>query len=170
MPERETDRHRPPGRTQASPSLLRRSSNPVFALQRSIGNRAVGQVLAREPVRKGAVEIPGVGTIKVKGGNLEEWAGTAVLDTVEVTSQKGKHSKKLEKLSTDRTRSDIKVMIGPANKAGEDLNVGGGTQLEIKDARITGYSVDGDGVEKWRVSGFEKVKRTQITRKIGAGE
>jgi hypothetical protein len=170
MPERETDRHRPPGRTQASPSLLRRSSNPVFALQRSIGNRAVGQVLAREPVRKGSVEIPGVGTIKVKGGNLEEWAGTGVLDTVEVTSQKGKHSKKLEKLSNERTRSDVKVMIAPANKAGEDLNVGGGTQLEIKDARITGYSVDGDGVETWRVSGFEKVNRTKITRKIGAGE
>jgi hypothetical protein len=169
MPERETDRRRVPGRTHAAPSLLRRSSNPVLALQRSIGNRAVVQMIAREPVRKGTVQVGGVGTIKVKRGNLEEWAGTGVLDTVEVTSEKGKHSAKLEKLSKARTRTDVTVMIAPANKAGEDLNVGGGTELEIKGARIAGYSVQ-DGVETWRVAGFEKVARKKITRKIGAGE
>jgi hypothetical protein len=48
-------------------------------------------VLAREPVRTGTVQIGGVGQIKVKGGNLEEWTGTATLYTVDVTSQKGKH-------------------------------------------------------------------------------
>jgi hypothetical protein len=166
MPRRETDRRREPGRNQASPSL-RRSSNPVLALQRSIGNRAVGQVLAREPVAKGTVKIAGVGEIKVKGGNLEEWAGTATLDTVDVTSQKGKHSAKLDKLAKERTRVDVTVMIAPASKAGEDLNVGGGTKLEIKDARIK-YSVDADGVETWRVVDYEKVARTKITHKIGA--
>lgn len=169
MPERATDRYRQRGR-QASPSQRRRNANPVLALQRSIGNRAVAQVLAREPVRTGSVQIAGVGKIKVKGGNLEEWAGTGVLDTVEVTSQKGKHSAKLEKLANARTRTDVTVTIDPEHKAGEDLNVGGGTQLVIKDARITGYAVDGDGVETWRVSGFERVARTKITHKIGAGE
>jgi hypothetical protein len=158
-----------PNRTQASPTLLRRSSNPVLALQRSIGNRAVAQVLARDPARTGSVKISGLGEIKVKGGNLEEWAGTATLDTVEVTSKKGKHSAKLQKLSNDRTRVDITVTIAPAHKAGEDLNVGGGTQLEIKGARIKGYSVDADGVETWTVTDFEKVARTKITHKIGAG-
>jgi hypothetical protein len=162
-------RRQEPNRTQASPTLLRRSSNPVLALQRSIGNRAVAQVLARDPARTGSVKISGLGEIKVKGGNLEEWAGTAALDTVEVTSKKGKHSAKLQNLSTDRTRVDITVTIGAAHKEGEDLNVGGGTQLDIKGARIKGYSVDADGVETWTVTDFEKVARTKITHKIGAG-
>jgi hypothetical protein len=165
MPKRVIDRRREPGRTQAAPSLLRRSSNPVLALQRLIGNRAVGRVLARATVRTGSVQIGGVGEIKVKGGNLEEWAGTGVLDTVEVTSKKGKHSAKLEKLSTARTRTDVKVTIAPANQAGEELSVGAGTLLEIKDARIKGYDVV-DGVETWRVGDFENVKRTKITHKV----
>jgi hypothetical protein len=165
MPERETDRRREPGRAPASPSLLRRSSNPVLALQRSIGNRAVVQVLAREPVRTGTVQIGAVGEIKVKGGNLEEWAGKGAPDTVEVTSEKGKHSAKLEKMSTARTRTDVKVTISPANKAGEELSVGGGTLLEIKDARIKGYAVK-DDVETWQVADFENVKRTKITHKV----
>jgi hypothetical protein len=168
MHERTTDRRREPGRT--SPSRPGRSSNPVLALQRAIGNRAVRRVLARAPVRTGSVQIGAVGEIRVKGGNLEEWAGKEAPDTVEVTSEKGKHSAKLEKLSNERTRTDVTVMIAPANKAGEDLNVGGGTELTIKGARIKGYAVDKDGVETWRVADFEKVARKQITRKIGAGE
>jgi hypothetical protein len=169
MPERETDRRRKPGRTHAAPSLLRRSSNPVLALQRSIGNRAVVQMLAREPVRSGTVQIGGVGKIKVKGGNLEEWAGTGTYDTVEVTSKKGKHSAKLEKLSTAGTRTDLTVMIAPPNQAGDELNVGGGTELTIEGARVKGYAVQ-DGVETWRVVDFEKVARKKITRRISSGE
>jgi hypothetical protein len=168
MPERKTDRRREPGRTHAAPSLLRRSSNPLLALQRSIGNRAVVQMLARTPVRTGTVQISAVGEIKVKEGNLEEWAGTATPDWVEVTSKKGKHSAKLEKMSTARTRTAVKVTIAPANKAGEDLNVGGGTLLEIEGARIKGYAVE-DGVETWRIDDFTNVKRTKITHRIGAG-
>jgi hypothetical protein len=169
MPNRKTDLRREPGRPPGSPSLLRRSANPVLTLQRSIGNRAVGQVLARDPVRTGTVKLSGVGEIKVQGGNLEEWAGTAALDTVEVKSKKGKHSAKLQKVVTDRTRVDVTVKIGPAHEAGEELNVGGGTQLDIKGARIKGYSVDADGVETWTVTDFEKVARTKITHKVGAG-
>jgi hypothetical protein len=165
MPEREIKRRREAGRTQASPSLQNRGSNPVLALQRSIGNRAVVQVLARATVRTGTVQIGAVGEIKVNGGNLEEWAGTAALDTVEVTSTKGKHSAKLEKLATARTRTDVTVTIAPANKAGEELSVGAGTLLEIKDARIKRYTVE-DGVETWQVGDFEKVKRTKTTHKV----
>jgi hypothetical protein len=167
MPERETDRSRDPGRAQA-PSRRRRGFHPVLALQRSIGNRAVGQVLARTPARTGSVKIGGVGEIKVKGGNLEEWAGKGAPDTVDVTSEKGKHSAKLEKLSTAGTNTDVKVTIAPAHAAGEELNVGGGTLLEIKDARVKGYVVE-DGVETWRLVDFTDVKRTKITRKISSG-
>ena len=52
-------------------------------------------------------------------------------------------------------------------KEGENLNVGGGTQLLIKGARIK-YSVV-DGVETWQVIDFTDVKRTKITHSIGAG-
>jgi hypothetical protein len=168
MTKRETDRRREAGRTQASPSLLRRGSNPILALQRSIGNRAVVQVLARTPVRTGTVQIGGVGEITVKGGNLEAWTGKGAPDWVEVTSKKGKHSAKLEKLSTAHTKTDVKVTIAPANEAGENLNIGGGTLLEITDARIKDYAVV-DGVETWRVAGFENVKRTKITHTISSG-
>ena len=167
MPKREIDRLREPGRTYAASALPRRSANPVLALQRSIGNRAVAQMLARDPARTGTVQIGGVGTIKVRGGNLEEWAGTDTYDTVQVTSEKGKHSTKLEKLAKAGTRTKVTVMIAPAHKAGEDLNVGGGTELVIEDARIKGYSVK-DGVEMWRVDDFEKVARKKVTRKIGS--
>jgi hypothetical protein len=158
---------RHPGAVQVAPEALSHD-NPVLALQRSIGNRAVSQLIAREPVRHGTVEIAGVGTIKVTGGNLEAWDGKGAPDTVDLTSEKGKHSAKLEKLATDRTKTDVKVMIAPAGKAGENLNVGGGTQLEVKDARIKGYTVV-DGVETWRLDDFTDVKRAKITHTIGAG-
>jgi hypothetical protein len=166
MPQRVINRRREAERGQADPSSARRTANPVLALQRSIGNRAVGQVLAREPVRTGTVQIGGVGQIKVKGGNLEEWAGTTTsLYTVDVTSSKGKHSAKLQKLCNARTRTNVKVTIAPANRVGEQLNVGGGTLLEIENARIKDYAVE-NGVETWRLGDFEKLRRTQITHKI----
>jgi hypothetical protein len=170
MPERQPDLRRQPRRGQASPALLSRSSNPVHLLQRSIGNRAVGQVLARDPdpVRRGSVKIPGVAEVKVKGGNLEEWAGTATLNWVEVTSKKGKHSAKLKKLLADRTKQDIKVTIEPTQKAGENLSVGSAIVLDVKDARITEYSVDEGGVETWRIGSFQNLKRTKITHTIGS--
>ena len=165
MADRVTRRRPEPGRGQADSSLVRRNSNPVLVLQRSIGNRAVGQVLARDPVPTGTVQIGSVGQIKVKGGNLEEWAGTATLNTVEVTSRKGKHSGKLQKLVNAGTRTDVKVTIAPADNAGDQLSVGGGTRLEISAAHVKDYAVE-DGVETWRVSDFERVHRTKITHKI----
>jgi hypothetical protein len=165
MPKRVTDRRRDLGDSQASPALVHRSSSPVLALQRSIGNRAVAQVLARTPVRTGTVQISGVGAIKVKGGNLDEWTGKGAPDTVEVTSEKGRHSAKLEQMSTGRTRTDVKVTIAPANQAGEELSVGGGTLLDIKAARIKGYAV-ADGMETWRLADFEALNRTKITHRI----
>jgi hypothetical protein len=59
----------------------------------------------------------------------------------------------------------VKVTIAPANKAGEQLNVGGGTLLEVSAAHINDYSVE-DGIETWRVADFQRVHRTQITHRI----
>ena len=173
MPERTTDRRRrrEGDPTPSSPSPADSRADPVLALQRSSGNAAVAQLLARAPAGKGATgtaHISGVGEIKVSGGNLEEWAGKETPDTVDAASETGRHSAKLEKLSTGRTKTDVKLMISPAHKEGEHLNVGGGTQLEVKGARIKGYAVEG-GMETWSLADFEAVKRTEITHSIGAG-
>jgi hypothetical protein len=165
MRDREIDRRRERERSQTSPSPLSRDSHPILALQRAIGNHAVAQILARTPATTGTVEIHGVGGIKVTSGNLEDWVGKDAPDTVDVTSHKGKHSAGLEKLSTAHTKMDVKVAISPANKAGEELSVGGGTVLEIKDARIKHYAV-ADDVETWRIADFTNVHRTKTTHKV----
>jgi hypothetical protein len=171
MPEWTSDRRRREvARTRASSSLPQRSADPVLELQRSAGNAAVARMLARAPTAKGttgSVHIGGVGDIQVTGGNLEEWAGKGAPDAVEVASEKGKHSAKLEKLATARTKTDVKVTISPPHKEDEHLNVGGGIVLEINDARIKHYAVE-DGTETWQVADFENVKRTKITHTIGA--
>jgi hypothetical protein len=171
MPDRAIDRRRrrEPGRDPAEVPLSQHSSEPILALQRSAGNRAVADMLARAPAEKGAtgsVEIAGIGKIAVSGGNLQEWTEKgAVFDTVEVTSQKGRHSTKLEKLSKAGTKMDFKVTIAAAIKEGEELNVGGGTLLNVLDAKVSGYGVDGEA-ETWRLSDFQDVKRTKVTRKV----
>jgi len=165
MLEREIDRRRERARTEASPSPPHPAPHPVLALQRMIGNHAVAQMLARAPVAGSAVHVPGVGDIKVKGGNLDEWAGGSVPQTLEVSSHKGRHSAKLEKLASEQTKSDVKVTIAADTKVGEELNIGGGTTLEIKGARVTGYDVSG-GVETWRLADFTNVHRTKITHRV----
>ena len=169
MPARAIERsRREPGRPPDSLEPPGHRADPVLALQRTAGNRAVAELLARAPADKGTtatVQIGGVGAIKVSGGNLEEWTGKGAPDTVDVTSEKGRHSGKLEKLASARTKTDVTVTIAPAQKAGGELNVGGGTVLEIKDARVAGYAVE-DGAESWRLVDFENVKRTKTTRKV----
>ncbi len=166
MPERTTDRRRQAGRDHPDPGRAHRAANPVLALQRSIGNRAVAQVLARDPVRTGTVELAGIGAIKVKGGNLADWTAKETPDTVNISSEKGKHSRKLEQLSSAGTKGDVKVTIAPADEAGEQLNVGGGTVLDIKGARVKHYAVAANGEETWTLSGFTDVHRTKITHRI----
>ena len=163
MVDRETQR-RDGGRTHPDAPRAHRGANPVLALQRSIGNRAVAQVLARDPLRTGTVEIAGLGAIKVKGGNLADWTSKETPDTVDVTSEKGKHSRKLEQLSNAGTKGDVKVTITPAQEAGAQLAVGG-TQLDIKGARVANYAL-ANGEETWRLTGFTDVHRTKITHRI----
>lgn len=171
MSQRIIDRRRREAERTADAAAPQRSgADPVLDLQRSAGNAAVARLLARDAVDKGAtgsVHLSGVGDIKVSGGNLQTWAGKDSPDTVDVTSEPGKHSKKLEKLATERTRSDAKVSITPQQGTGENLNVGGGYILEITAARIKHYAVEG-GAETWQLADFETVKRTKITRTIGS--
>src|SRR4051794_19595403 len=164
MLEREADRPRERERRR-TPAPARNDLHPGPALPRSIGNRAVAQMLARAPATSGTVQIHGVGEIKVKGGNLDEWTGGEAPQAVEVTSHQGRQSAKLRQLADTRTRHDVKVTIAPANKAGEQLNVGGGTVLEITGAQVEGYAVDG-GAERWRLAGFTAVHRIKVTHTV----
>ena len=172
MPEWATDRRRQEEARPPEPLPPQQAAaDPVLALQRSIGNAAVTQLVARAPSADdttGAVRISGVGEIKVHGGNLEEWAGTGAPDTVDVASATGKHSAKLKELAGARTKTDVKVTISVPGNSGEHLNVGGGVMLEIQGARIKHYAADG-GAETWQLADFENVKRTKTSRKVGVG-
>jgi hypothetical protein len=150
--------------TSARPG--RRANNPVLALQQAVGNRAVGRMLARKPSKNPTIQI-GKLTIQVAGGNIAAWAaGGEVPEALEVTSEKGRHSTELERLSKERTRiKSLTLTVAAANKsAGQELDMGS-LAIEIVNARIKGYGVDGK-TESWRVADFDRVNRTKTTRKV----
>jgi hypothetical protein len=141
----------------------RRANNPVLELQQAVGNRAFGQMLARKASKNPTIQI-GKLAIEVAGGNIAAWAGGEVPEALEVTSQKGRHSAELERLSKERTRiKSLTLTVAAANKSGElDL---GSLAIEFTNARIKGYAVDGK-TESWQVADFEGVHRTKTTRKV----
>jgi hypothetical protein len=141
----------------------RRANNPVLALQQAVGNRAVGQVLARRASKGPTIQL-GKLAIEVAGGNIAAWAAGEVPDALEVTSQKGRHSAELERFAKDRTRvKSLTLTVAAANKSGElDL---GSLAIEFTNARIKGYAVD-DKTESWQVADFDRVNRTKTTRKV----
>ena len=120
-------------------------------------------MLARKASRNPTVQI-GKLAIEVAGGNIAAWAANEVPEALEVTSQKGRHSAELQRLSTDRTRiKSLTLTVAPANK-GQELDVGA-LVIEFTNARIKGYGVDGK-TESWQVADFDGVHRTKTTRKV----
>ena len=150
------------GDTSARPGP--RANNPVLALQQAVGNRAVGQMLARKSSKNPIIKI-GKLAIEVAGGNIAAWAAGEVPEALEVTSQKGRHSAELERLSKERTRiKSLTLTVAPANKSGQELDMGS-LAIEFTNARIKGYDVDGK-TESWRVTDFDGVHRTKTSRKV----
>jgi hypothetical protein len=152
----------------ADAPLARRRADPVLRLQGKIGNRATGQVLARAPATKdqGTVKVGKLPAIKIVGGNAGEWAAKKDPDTLEITSEKGKHSADLERLSKEGSKiPSVKVTTSMADQGGQHLDFGS-VEIEFVNARITGYAVDGK-LETWRAVDFEAVHRTTISRKSG---
>lgn len=146
----------------------RRAKERILALQRAAGNRAAGQVLARKASSgsKSPTVQFGKLAIQVAGGNLAKWAANEVPETLEVTSEKGRHSTELEHLSTDRTRiKSLTLTVAAVNKAGEALDLGS-LAIEFTNARIKGYQVDGN-TESWQVADFDGVHRTKTSHTIG---
>jgi len=147
--------------------VARPSATPVLRLQREIGNRATGELLARAPATKdlGTVQIDKLPAIKILGGNAGDWAKKQPA-TLEITSKKGKHSPTLERLSRDGSKiPNLKVTSPIANQSGQHLDFGS-VVLEFGNARVTGYTVDGN-VEMWRAVDFETARRTTISHKSG---
>jgi hypothetical protein len=150
-------------RRDTSARAARRENNPVLALQQAVGNRAVGQILARKS-KSPTVEV-GKFMIDVAGGNVAAWAANEVPETLDVTSQKGKHSAELERLSKERTRiKSLTLTVAPANQSGQQLDLGS-LVIEIANSRIKGYTVNGK-TESWQVADFDGVHRTKTTRKV----
>jgi hypothetical protein len=151
--------------TSARPG--RRANHPVLALQQAVGNRAFGQLLARAPSQKPTIRI-GKLAIVVDGGNIAAWAAAAkeVPEALEVTSEKGRHSAELERLSKERTRiKSLTLTVAAANKSsGQALDMGT-LVIEFTNARIK-YTVDGKA-ESWQVVDFDRVNRTKTTRTVG---
>jgi hypothetical protein len=164
------DRERAPGPrskgTSARPS--RRASEPVLSLQEAVGNRAFGQMLARDAAKKPTVKI-GKFSIEVAGNTAEWLAAKDAPESLDVTSQKGKHSAELARLFKEGTKIKLLTLTVPAGNesSGQHLDMGS-VAIEIKNGRITSYSVDGK-TESWQVAGFDGVHRTKVTRKVGAG-
>jgi uncharacterized membrane protein YebE (DUF533 family) len=148
-----------------SARLGRRANNPVLVLQQAVGNRAVGQMLARKSSTKPTIQI-GKLAIGVAGGNIAAWAAGEVPEALEVTSEKGRQSPELERLSKERTRiKSLTLTVAAANKSSGDVLDMGSLAIEFTNARIKGYGVDGK-TESWQVADFDGVHRTKTTRKV----
>jgi hypothetical protein len=163
--DRELARGRRLDDTPARPD--RRANNPTLALQQAVGNRAVGQMLARQasPASETPTILIGKLAIKVAGGNIAAWAASEVPDALVVTSEKGRHSAELERLSKERTRiNSLTLTVAVANKSGQELDLGS-LAIEFTNARIKGYQVDGN-TESWQVGDFDGVHRTKTAHKV----
>lgn len=122
-------------------------------------------MLARKASKNPTIQI-GKLAIEVAGGNIAAWAAGEVPEALEVTSQKGRHSAELERLSKERTRiKSLTLTVAAANKSGQELDLGS-LAIEFTNARIKGYDVDGK-TESWQVADFAGVHRTKTTRTVG---
>jgi hypothetical protein len=152
----------------ADTAVARRSANPALLLQRKIGNRATGQLLARVPATKnhGTVQIGKLPAIKIGGGNADEWASRKDPRTLEITSTKGRHSAALKRLSEDGSKiPTLKVTTPIVDQNGQHLDFGS-VELEFSRATITDYEVDGK-LETWRAVDFNRVHRNTISHRTG---
>jgi type VI protein secretion system component Hcp len=163
-------RQRPVHRTEsertAKPAPIRAAQpNPVLALQRQIGNRAVGELIARDPkapakpapkkepeLKDGIWAIvPGVGTIELHsaqigtnrhmsnptGQGVNREAGAPQVTEMVITSDMGDHSDKLFRESLWGKGMEVEIRFVKGGKAYMTVKLHG--------ALITSYSVSGHG-------------------------
>ena len=143
----------------------RRDTHPVLALQRLIGNRRTTQLIARDRKKGGGskkkatlahqVRVGDSGPIEIEAGAVADWVAKKDGGDPVVTSKKGDHSKELKRLSESRTKVD---KIEFQSIVGENTWV----IVRFRNARIKGYSLDGD-TESWKVVDYDEVNREQTS-------
>jgi len=150
----------------ADTALARRTASPALLLQRKIGNRATGQLLASAPAAKdhGTVHVGKLPAIKIVGGNAGDWTKNQP-STLEITSTKGRHSAALERLSRDGSKIPTLKVTTPIDQSGQHLDFGS-VVIELGRVRIADYTVDGN-LETWRAVNFETAQRTTISHRTG---
>jgi hypothetical protein len=138
----------------------------VLALQRSVGNRATAQLLARQSgggsgrgTFENSVQIGKLGPIEITQSNVADWiAHKASADDLQVTTVSGKHSAELKQMSDGKSRIDA---IEVSAITGENSWV----IVTFRRARIRGYEADSSGkTEQWKAVDFDGVdiQRTSI--------
>jgi hypothetical protein len=164
MSQRDHDRRSAPG--QGRPRTgARRGESPVLALQRSLGNRATAQLLARKGAGAGrgtfenSVEIGKLGPVEVTQSNIGDWiAHKSSVDDLVLTTAMGAHS------------SELKQMAGSKGKVGSiKLQALTGENswviVTFSHAVLRDYVADASGkTEQWRATDFDAVhiERTSI--------
>jgi hypothetical protein len=164
MAQWDHDRRSAPGqgRPRTGP---RRGDGPVLALQRSLGNRATAQLLARQGAGSGhgtfenSVELGKLGPIEITQSNIGDWiAHKSSAEDLVLTTAMGPHSNELKQMAADKAKVDtIKVQ----SLVGENSWV----IVTFTHAVIRKYAADASGkTEQWKATDFDAVhiERTSI--------
>jgi type VI protein secretion system component Hcp len=153
-PERRDEREEEARRAAPAPAA------ELLALQRSAGNRAVTQMLARDGTKappkpapptetKGwVVKLPGVGDIPVES---VQWSaspgqkGETGPKEIHFTSKQGEHSAALFRASLSGSAVDAEVVLTRGNTV---------VRIKLKDALVSQYSVSGGDppMESWTLN------------------
>ena len=165
MAQRDHDRTIQDGQGRSRAATPRRGDSPVLALQRTLGNRATAQLLARKGAGSGSgtfensVQIGKLGPIEISQSNIGDWiAHKSSAEDLELTTVAGKHSSELKQMADGKTKADsIQVQA----LTGENSWV----IVTFRHAVIRGYAADPSGkTEQWKATDFDAVhiERTSI--------
>jgi type VI secretion system (T6SS) effector Hcp len=140
--------------TRSEPAARRSKlgpGDPVLALQRSAGNRAVGALLARQPAETATdadtqtrVVLPGIGTVPLLSFSWNVGYNGRSTE-LQLQSVQGDHSAKLARASIDGTAMDVEVI---APRGGVTMHI------FLKGALVSSYSLSsGDRpTESWTLN------------------
>jgi hypothetical protein len=165
--------HRNPARSSTAPTARSRPAQArspddiAQALQRTVGNRGMAQVLARKDKGKGTkknaaqfekkVMVGDLGPIEIKESNIDSWLSKKGGDeNLVLTTTSGDHSEELKRLADSRTKIDkLEVVV----VQGQNTQV----TVEFEHVRIKGYEAS-DKTESWKAVDFDNVhiKRVSI--------
>jgi hypothetical protein len=165
MAQQDHDRGMQGGQGRSRAALPRRGNSPVLALQRSLGNRATTQLLARKGAgsNKGtfenSVQIGKLGPIEITESNIGDWiAHKSSAQDLVVTTAMSKHSGELKRMADGRTKVDsLQVQA----VTGENSWV----IVTFSHAVIRDYAADPSSkTEQWKAVDFDAVHidRTSI--------